>query len=260
VFYFDILNYRNISQSAGIGVRLASENGNITVKEIVKGGSCDIIKSIEEDDIIEGIYENGKIFEFKNIELSEAINKIKGVENSKIKLSINSTSAKKKFDVELKRMKLPNWDLSSLINKSNYQSAFPVLIDNYYFYYKYKLIPETHKFEEISPFVYIISKASRLYYAGPKNYSMDDYFNYPKNDWNKDELISGAFQLATLFKGGTEYNPIILKSIDDAKNLLMTFHFALKSTEKLKGNTNISKLNFEHTEDERAITMYFKFE
>ena len=260
VFYFDILNYRNISQSAGIGVRLASENGNITVKEIVKGGSCDIIKSIEEDDIIEGIYENGKIFEFKNIELSEAINKIKGVENSKIKLSINSTSAKKKFDVELKRMKLPNWDLSSLINKSNYQSAFPVLIDNYYFFYKYKLIPETHKFEEISPFVYIISKASRLYYAGPKNYSMDDYFNYPKNDWNKDELISGAFQLATLFKGGTEYNPIILKSIDDAKNLLMTFHFALKSTEKLKGNTNISKLNFEHTEDERAITMYFKFE
>ena len=89
---------------------------------------------------------------------------------------------------------------------------------------------------------------------------MDDYFNYPKNDWNKDELISGAFQLATLFKGGTEYNPIILKSIDDAKNLLMTFHFALKSTEKLMGNTNISKLNFEHTEDERAITMYFKFE
>ena len=146
-----------------------------------------------------------------------------------------------------------------MINRSNHQSAFPLLIDNYYFYYKYKVIPENYKYTDESPFVYIVSKASRLYYAGPENYSLDDYFNYPKPEWDKDEIISGAFQLATLFKGGTELNPIILNSIDDAKNLLMTFHFKKINSEILQSENPIFKIRFEHIKDKSQITIYFKF-
>jgi hypothetical protein len=98
-----------------------------------------------------------------------------------------------------------------------------------------------------------------LYYAGPENYSLDDYFNYPKLEWDKDEIISGAFQLATLFKGGTELNPIILNSIDDAKNLLMTFHFKMINSEILQSENPIFKIRFEHIKDKRKITIYFKF-
>ncbi len=259
VFYFDANNYFIKTPSAGIGARLSNANGEIIIEEIVKRGACHLSKSIFENDILVGIYENNKLFEFKNLELSEVIRKIKGIENTTVKLLVKSSETNKKFDIKLVRKKLPNWDLEDIIMKSNYQSAFPLLIDNYYFYYKYKLIPKNHKYPEESRFVYIISKAARLYYAGPVNYSLDDYFNYPKAEWNKDEIISGAYQLAALFKGGTEFNPINLKSIDDAKNLLMTFHFKMINSEISNSGYHITKIRFEHTEDKSQIIIYFKF-
>ena len=259
VFYFDANNYFIKTPSAGIGARLSNVNGEVIIEEIVEGGVCDISKAIFKNDVLVGIYENDKLFEFKNLEISEVIKKIKGIENTTIKLLVKSIETNKKFDIKLVRKKLPNWDLETMINRSNYHSAFPLLIDNYYFYYKYKLIHENHKYPKESRFVYINSKASRLYYAGPENYSLDDYFNYPKPEWDKDEIISGAFQLATLFKGGTELNPIILNSIDDAKNLLMTFHFKMINSEISNSGNHITKIRFEHTEDESQITIYFKF-
>ena len=259
VFYFDANNYLIKIPSAGIGARLSNVNGEIIIEEIIDGGACDRSKAIFTNDVLVGIYKNGKLFKFENLEVSEVIKKIKGIENTTIKLLVKSSETKKKFDIKLVRKKLPNWDLETMINRSNYHSAFPLLIDNYYFYYKYKLIPENHKYPEESRFVYINSKASRLYYAGPENYSLDDYLNYPKPEWDKNEIISGAFQLATLFKGGTELNPIILNSIDDAKNLLMTFHFKMINSEISNSGNHITKIRFEHIKDESQITIYFKF-
>ena len=259
VFYFEATNYFTKTQNAGIGARLSNVNGEVIIEEIVEGGVCDKSKAIFKNDVLVGIYENDKLFEFKNLEISEVIKKIKGIENTTIKLLVKSIETNKKFDIKLVRKKLPNWDLETMINRSNHQSAFPLLIDNYYFYYKYKVIPENYKYTDESPFVYIVSKASRLYYAGPENYSLDDYFNYPKPEWDKDEIISGAFQLATLFKGGTEFNPIILNSIDDAKNLLMTFHFKMINSEILQSEDPIFKIRFEHIKDKSQITIYFNF-
>ncbi|MFO0203807.1 MAG: hypothetical protein ACK528_11830, partial [Alphaproteobacteria bacterium] len=69
----------------------------------------------------------------------------------------------------------------------------------------------------------------------------------------------GAYQLATLFKGGTEFNPINLKSIDDAKNLLLTFHFKMINSEISKSGNHIRKIRFEHIKDKSQINIYFKF-
>lgn len=258
IFYFDAPNYFTKSPNAGIGARLSNVNGEVIIEEIVEGGACDQSNAIFTNDIIIGIYENDKLFEFKNLEISEVIKKIKGNENTTIKLLVKSIETNKKFDIILVRKKLPNWDLEKMINRSNYQSAYPTLIDNNYFFYKYKVIPENYKHSERGTFAYIVSKASRLYYAGPENYSIDDYFNYPKPKWDKDQIISGAFQLATQFKGGTEFNPIELKSIEDAENLLMTFHFKILDYEILNSQSSIIKTRFKHTMDKREITFFFK--
>lgn len=260
VFYFEATNYFTKSENAGIGAQLSNKDGEIIITKIVKGGACDLSKAIFENDVLVGIYENGNLFEFKNLEVSEVIKKIKGIENTPIKLSVKSSETNKKIDIKLVRKKLPNWDLETMIDRSNYQSVFPNIIDNYYFYYKYKVIPENYKYSDKSRFAYIASKASRLYYAGPENYSLDDHFNYPKPEWDKDEIISGAFQLATLFKGGAELNPIILNSIDDAKNLLMTFHFRMINTEILQSENPIFEIRFEHIIDKSQIIIYFEFQ
>ena len=149
VFYFEATNYFTKTQNAGIGARLSNVNGEVIIEEIVEGGVCDISKAIFKNDVLVGIYENDKLFEFKNLEISEVIKKIKGIENTTIKLLVKSIETNKKFDIKLVRKKLPNWDLETMINRSNYHSAFPLLIDNYYFYYKYKLIPENHKYPKL---------------------------------------------------------------------------------------------------------------
>jgi uncharacterized protein (TIGR02145 family) len=257
--YFDYSNISSNNEPAGIGISFLVKNGDLAIDKVVKGGACETSKVIFENDIILGIFENDSLVEFHNPSTAEVKKKLIGPENSNVKIRIKSSKSGKQSDVLLTRKRLPNWDLADLINKSQVQSAFPTIIDNYYFYYKYDLIPKNHKPLQESSYIYIISKSARLYYCGPDNYRIDDYFQYPQIDWNKDELISGAYQLATLYKGGTELNPIKLKTMKDAENLLLTFHYKKLSAEKTLIYQQVQKMKFEHLMDKTEMTLYFQF-
>ena len=121
-----------------------------------------------------------------------------------------------------------------------------------------KELPESHKYSEKNRYIYILTKASRLFYAGADNYRLDDFLQLPKPEWDENELLSGAYQLAVLYKGGSQVNPIRLKSITDGTNLLLTFHFKPVSAGTL--NEGIQQINFEHLKDKSAITLFFKLE
>jgi hypothetical protein len=62
-----------------------------------------------------------------------------------------------------------------------------------------------------------------------------------------------------LKKGKATKTGKFTNSIDDAKNLLMTFHFKMINSEILQSENPIFKIRFEHIKDKRKITIYFKF-
>jgi uncharacterized protein (TIGR02145 family) len=258
IFYFDQSTLQKKSSAAGIGVRLAEENGQILIKEVVKGGACEKSNRIHEKDVIVGVQLENKFVEFSHLGLNEATKLIRGVEGSKVMLKVFSSKDSTTALVELIRAKMPNWDLQNLLEKAHYQSYFPTMIDNYYFYHKYKELPESHKYSEKNRYIYILTKASRLFYAGADNYRLDDFLQLPKPEWDENELLSGAYQLAVLYKGGSQVNPIRLKSITDGTNLLLTFHFKPVSAGTL--SEGIQQINFEHLKDKSAITLFFKLE
>jgi uncharacterized protein (TIGR02145 family) len=260
-FYFDQKKQYTIDQRAGIGLSLGVKNNEIIVDEIIKGGPCDQLNILKKKDILIGIYENNKLYKFQNLSIENVINKIKGQENTIVRLLVKSNVTLKEFELDIIRGKIPNWDLKKLLNQSNINSAWPTLLDNEYFFYKYNLLPANHKYPIGSPLGYIYSKATLLYYCGPYIYRINHDLGYPSVEWNLDDLIAGTEQIVTQFRGGSEFNPIVLKSIDDARKLFLTFGFEIANTFKLENEVNITKIIFKHlTRNEfENLIVYFNF-
>jgi hypothetical protein len=190
--------------------------------------------------------------------IDSVIQHLRGPENEKISLSISSMESNKRLNVDLIRKKIPNWDFKNQSERAIRRFALAMLLNNENFGNQ-RNRPDSLSNENESNFAYILSKASRLYFCGPDNYRLNDYFKYPKAEWNKNEIISGANQLALELSGSSKFNPIKLKSIIDAENLMMIFHFKKAFAEIIDKERNLYKVSFEHIVDKGKISVFFQF-
>lgn len=72
---------------------------------------------------------------------------------------------------------------------------------------------------------YVETKAQRLLLCGPLYYRSQDYFGYPRLDWNWKEIVDASKQLVEAFSGRLKSDPITVVNALIAEQLLKTFHF-----------------------------------
>lgn len=106
-------------------------------------------------------------------------------------------------------------------------------------------------------YVYIWSKASIYLIQGSQVFREEDYFNYPKLEWNIDQVDAGTHQIVHYLKGITSDHYIETLNNETAEQLLLTYHFKKINSRKL--SADIYKIQFEHVMDGRKIALFFKF-
>ena len=112
-----------------------------------------------------------------------------------------------------------------------------------------------------SKYIYIRSKAALFLSSNIDEYRENDYFKYPLKEWDIEQLISGSEQIVHFFKGVSEKYYLSLNSLEDAKNLLLTFHYSMTKNKTFKSTDreSITEAIFKHKMDDSQITLYFKF-
>lgn len=109
-------------------------------------------------------------------------------------------------------------------------------------------------------YLYIWSKASLLLSQGFSEYRNNDFFKYPLKEWNEAEMTMCINQIVHYLKGFDPVHYIETNSIDNAINLLLTFHFERTSIKQIINNNNekIQSISFKHKIDKDEITLFFK--
>ena len=101
----------------------------------------------------------------------------------------------------------------------------PILIYSYEFFYEQQNKLPLNVRERIpNKYAYIWSKAAMLRAKGAANFRKDDFFHYPLEEWNSEQIESGTTQIVQYLKGVTSEHYIVLNTLEDVKNLLMTYH------------------------------------
>ena len=115
----------------------------------------------------------------------------------------------------------------------------------------------------------VLVYAQRFLLVGPDEYRKEDYFNFPLEEFDVDELYFGAVQIFNYYKGISPNHYIKLKNIDNLKALLLTLsHYQLVKSEHIDNNltTKVLKATFKHKLElepkppkmTKDITLYFK--
>ena len=109
-------------------------------------------------------------------------------------------------------------------------------------------------------YLYIWSKASLLLSQGFSEYRKNDFFNYPLIEWNEPEMTICINQIVHYLKGFDPIHYIETNNIDNAKKLLLTFHFETITIKQIinTNNEKIQAISFKHKVDKDEITFFFK--
>jgi tetratricopeptide (TPR) repeat protein len=131
-----------------------------------------------------------------------------------------------------------------------------------FFYEQQNKLPLNVRERIPNKYAYIWSKAAMLRAKGAANFRKDDFFHYPLEEWNSEQIESGTTQIVQYLKGVTSEHYIALNTLEDVKNLLMTFHFSLlKHTTFVNSNGEILiRGEFKHIVDDGEIILFFKIE
>jgi tetratricopeptide (TPR) repeat protein len=109
-------------------------------------------------------------------------------------------------------------------------------------------------------YVYIWSKSSLLLSRGFSEYRANDFFKYPLVEWDESEMTICANQIVHYLKGFDTNHYIDTSNIENAINLLLTFHFEKTSIKQItnKSNEKILSISFQHKVDKDEITLFFR--
>jgi tetratricopeptide (TPR) repeat protein len=109
-------------------------------------------------------------------------------------------------------------------------------------------------------YVYIWSKASLLLSQGFSEYRKNDFFKLPLIEWDEAEMTICINQIVHYLKGFNPVHYIETNSLDNAINLLLTFHFERISNKQIINNNNekIQSISFKHKVDKDEIILFFK--
>ena len=129
-----------------------------------------------------------------------------------------------------------------------------------YFDESQQKLPKILKDKIPNKYVYIWSKASLLLSQGFSEYRQNDFFNYPLIEWNEVEMTMCINQIVHYLKGFDPDHYIETSNIENAINLLLTFHFEKTSIKQRtnKNNEKISSISFQHKVDKDEITLFFR--
>lgn len=131
-----------------------------------------------------------------------------------------------------------------------------------FFYEQQNKLPLNVRERIPNKYAYIWSKAAMLRAKGAANFRKDDFFHYPLEEWNSEQIESGTTQIVQYLKGVTSEHYIVLNTLEDVKNLLMTYHFSLlKHATFINSNGEIIiRGEFKHNVDNGEIILFFKIE
>ncbi|HMN33771.1 MAG: hypothetical protein IT215_07425 [Chitinophagaceae bacterium] len=121
-------------------------------------------------------------------------------------------------------------------------------------------LPNELKEKIPSKFIYIWSKASSLLIQGANEYRKNDYFNFPLIDWDENSIIQGVNQIVHFLKGFNENHFLEMDNIEDATNLLLTFHFETTNIKDIINDNqqNLKEITFKHKVDGDEIILFIK--
>jgi len=121
-------------------------------------------------------------------------------------------------------------------------------------------IPITLQNKIPNNYAHIWSKATLLTSQGFKEYRQNDLFNFPLKEWNEPEMLKCNNQIVHYLKGIDPSHYIETDNIEEAKNLLLTFHFESMAVKQIlnEKNEKIQVISFKHKVENEEITLYFK--
>ncbi len=142
---------------------------------------------------------------------------------------------------------------------SNFNQTEQINSYEYFLEQKEKL-QNTIKGKIPKKYVYIWTKASRYLSMGTENFRHEDYFNYPMEEWDLEQIRIGVIQIVKYLKGITPEHIISLNTIEDVEHLLLTFHFKLIDKKFLDINENdiLLQAEFQHKMDNDKIVLFFQ--
>lgn len=168
-----------------------------------------------------------------------------------------SNNARNELEIIAQQINKPEGKIISA--GSNFNDAQEIY-SNKYFDETRKKLPNNLKSKIPSKYAYIWSKASRLLAQGFSEYRKNDFFNYPLIEWNESEITKCISQIVHYLKGFAPSHYIETKNIENAKELLLTFHFDSILNKQItnKENQKIQEITFKHKVDKDEIIMYFR--
>jgi tetratricopeptide (TPR) repeat protein len=142
---------------------------------------------------------------------------------------------------------------------SNFSDAQSIHSFKYFDESKQKL-PKILQDKIPNEYLYIWSKASLMLSQGFTEYRENDFFKYPLIEWDEAEMTMCINQIVHYLKGFDPAHYIETNTIENAINLLLTFHFKIITSKQItnKNNEKIRSISFKHKVDKAKITLFFK--
>ncbi len=170
-----------------------------------------------------------------------------------------SSNAKNELKI-IKELKA-NPEIRIFPGTSNFNKT--VKTNSYEFFLEQKnKLPKSIEDEIPNKYAYIWTKASRFLSIGAESFRYQDYFNYPLEEWDVEQIRIGVIQIVKYLKGVTLEHFISLNTMEDVKNLLLTFHFSLISKKffDIDENKILLQAEFQHKMDNDKIVLFFQIQ